>query len=625
MIVHDSNDAPQAVARSSPLSETKVAELAKGFQCEPKTLVLIAALFPLPTLGQAFVVRFLECAADERSRVPALQSGDVVVCAKSIAKLGERLGFSNDTTDKYVLLYKALGMLQKQKFLGQIAFIFSLGIYQSPASLEANLDFLIHRSHDQKSRTKLHILVTEVKQRCLVYGLLTQDFTDTLKQIHLLLQPQDRLSRRKFEQRVQQAQHVVSTLLKQTLMGHLSTEYRRVDSFKNGTLTDRREYHNESTRTQQGNEDTHREGIRNLPVGEHWVDALGDQQTVASTQSDTQGRLLFPLGETHLPNDAMRVDSSESADHRASTVVDDSGRFPVPPTPTRIAQVENNQDEQSPESTQGGDKGRREEDSLVSHLPIHATGVDSPASLRNVDVINTYDFIVTFTLREPQLVAKFFAERLEEDSRVYPKYQKLFITQEGQPRPPHVLAAAFVCTMVRLHRDKWELHHPGGFFTSRCREFDTTVSPEAEEWVSTYGHLSPTRLIETLTQGSQGTSPKYPVKPAVFVAKAAPAPLLPPLELVVKVDVARVALSEVEADILLKTVLEHPVMKSFRARRVKVGKESPRYAVLLDTTIALGSVSQTILYQPHDWVERLEQMKTMRHRLASSLSVKKGN
>lgn len=629
LLALDTNEGPQAVARSSPLSEPHIAEIGKRFQCEPKTLALIAALFPLPTLGQAFVVRFLECATQERSSIPTLQSGDVVVCAKSIAKLGERLGFSNDTTDKYVLLFKSLGMVQKQKFMGQIAFIFSLGIYQSPASLEANLDFLINRSKGQKSRTKLHVLVTEVKQRCLVYGLISQDFTNALKQVHMLIQPQERLSRRKLDQRLLQAQYVVSTLLKQTLAGHLPSEHKRVDSFGGEVLLGSqkafKERTTESIFTQQGNGGEPGPSTKNLSGADDRIDAVSNQQTSSTTENGVQGRRLSSRDEAHLPNSGVRVDGLERASQYSSTTTENEGGFLGLGVPASTAQEENQQAEQSAESTLNDKPGRRVDVSHQSHLPASPVKVDSEVPLRNVDVVNIYEFIITFTLREPLLVAKFFAERFEGDTRVYPKYQKLFTIQEGRPRMPHVLAAAFMCTMVRLHRDNWSLERPGGFFTKRCIEFDTAISPEVEEWVITYGHLSPTRLVETLTQQSKGIPPKKPAASPAFVAKPAPAPVLPTLELSVKVDASRVDLSAEEADALLLSVSRHPLMQSFRAKRIRVGKESPRYAVLVDTTVPSGPVCQTILYQPQDWVERLEQMNTMRHRMASSLSGKKGN
>ncbi len=132
------------------------------------TLQRIADLFPAPTLGQVFVERFVERALAERSSVPDIKEGDMVICAKSIANLGKDLDLSHDTTQKYVVLFKALGLLQKQAFMGQIAFILSLGIYQPPPTLAANLEHLIERCKAKKSRIKFHDLLISVKQRCLV-------------------------------------------------------------------------------------------------------------------------------------------------------------------------------------------------------------------------------------------------------------------------------------------------------------------------------------------------------------------------------------------------------------------------------------------------------------------------
>src|SRR5512133_385173 len=93
-------------------------------QVDRSTLQRIADLFPAPTLGQIFVARFVERAATERSIIPDLKVGDVVICTKGIAQLGEELDLSYDTTQKYVVLFLALGMLQKRKFMGdQIAYI----------------------------------------------------------------------------------------------------------------------------------------------------------------------------------------------------------------------------------------------------------------------------------------------------------------------------------------------------------------------------------------------------------------------------------------------------------------------------------------------------------------------
>jgi len=223
--------------------------------------------------------------------------------------------------------------------------------------------------------------------------------------------------------------------------------------------------------------------------------------------------------------------------------------------------------------------------------------------------------MVTFTLREPQRVAEFLAEQLEGDRRVYPKYQKLFYVQDGQVRDPHVLAAAFICTMVRLHRDRWNISkRPGGFFTKRCREYDAGVPKEVEGWLTSYGQLSPAALLEALTkQGRAGHAPvpAAPVQPSY--QKPAPRSL-PPLALSpqLRVEPAQMVMSRDEAQALVQAILHDHRTQLFRAQRLRIGKQIPRYAVLVDASVPGGPPHQTVVYSCAEWQARLEAMRTWR-------------
>jgi hypothetical protein len=260
---------------------------------------------------------------------------------------------------------------------------------------------------------------------------------------------------------------------------------------------------------------------------------------------------------------------------------------------------------------------RHEVDHLHSNLPNLSHRGNSASASRNVHVENMYKFITTSTLREPQQVAEFFAEQLEGDRRVYPKYQKLFHVQEEQARDPHVLAAAFICTMVRLHRDRWNIsNRPGGFFTKRCREYDAGVPEEVEGWITSFGQLSLAALLEALTK--QGRLDHAPV-PAVPVQqpsyqKPAPRPLLPPLVLSpqLRVEPARMVMNKSEAQALVQAVLHDYRTQLFRAQRLRIGKQTPRYAVLVDASVPGGPPHQTVVYSREEWQARLEAMRTWR-------------
>lgn len=183
------------------------------------TLESVAHLFPAETCGRVFFARFFERAAVEKSVIPDAARDTVYICTQSIASLGKELGLSNDTTHKYVKLYMALGLLRKQKFMGQLAFLLFVGIYHPPQTLEGHLNSLI-----QKSRPKLHDMAVDVKARCQIYGLISQDLLSSLEQLQALLHVEKGISRRTLEQRLAQAQHITSKVLKAVLTSHLSAE-----------------------------------------------------------------------------------------------------------------------------------------------------------------------------------------------------------------------------------------------------------------------------------------------------------------------------------------------------------------------------------------------------------------
>src|SRR5712691_5600201 len=191
--------------------------------CTQRTsCAIIAHVFPVPTLGQVFFARFLERAAREPSILPGESKDAVYICTQSIATLARELHLSNDTTQKYVVLYMALGLLKKRKFMGQLAFVLWTGIYQPPENLEGNLDFLIQK---KTTRPKLRAMAVEVRARCRIYGLTQQDFISSLEQIETVLHTEKGTSRRTFEQRMAQARYIAS-VLKVALTSHLSGEAR---------------------------------------------------------------------------------------------------------------------------------------------------------------------------------------------------------------------------------------------------------------------------------------------------------------------------------------------------------------------------------------------------------------
>lgn len=620
------------------------------------TLQLIANLFPAQTCGRAFFARFFARAAVEKSVIPDVTKDTVYICTQSIASLGEELGLSNDTTQKYVKLYTALGLLRKQKFMDKLTFLLFVGIYHPPQTLESNLDFLI-----QKSRPRLHDMAVDVKARCQIYGLISQDLVSSLEQLQALLHVEKGTSRCTLEQRLVQAQYITSKVLKVVLRSHLSAEAPLTDGTsrrkentplenlpKEGDVGDdtHHQENQESTRQnllkagkqvdsppcRQDRESPQSTSLERfseedlsprLPGSILRVDSVQTVQDGESPQYGTSSRFEEKHGSAGLAGSLSWADSGQHEQERESTREGEPGRFSKDCVSSRLPQRagggdsdQGDQHAHLAESTQEGIAGRREDDHLRSNLPNLLHRVDSGGVLRNVYVDSIYKFISTYTLREPQRVAEFLAEQLEGDRRVYPKYQKLFHVQERQARDPHVLAAAFVCTMVRWHRDQWNIsNRPGGFFTKRCREYDTEVPQEVEEWITSYGQLSPAALLEALTkQGRPGHTP-VPVAPVQQpYQKPAPRPLLPPLAFSPKLQVepTRMVMSKSEAQALIQAVLHDHRTQLFRTRCLRIGKEASRYAVLVDASVPGGLPHQTVVYSCAEWQARLEAMKTWR-------------
>jgi hypothetical protein len=546
--------------------------------------LVVTRLFPWPTQGQTFLARFKERAATERSIIPDLKAGDVVICTKSIATLGEELDFSYDTTQKYVALLRSLGMLQKRKFMGQIAFILSLGIYLPPPDLEANLDYLLRQSQPKKSRTKFHNLVRDVKERCLVYGLISQEWTSALRQLHTLIQPQEGLSRRKLEQRLAQAQHLVSSLLAQVMTGHLPQAKNKVDS-RPGTLP------------------PHLLGTGN--TGE-------EEQCGESTQrAEAFHRAEETPAQLHLPESGSRVDSGQEVHDTESMHRAGLGRFERKDTPSNpsasIIQVDSSKARRTRESIQRVSAGRFEECVPPSNPPLAPKQIDSSTSMltSNVNVI----ILISNITSNVKLVATFCRRALDEPPSKQRIYLNLFSECEHDAQ---AITAALLFTLA--HRRDGTIHNPAAVFIARCRDFHRQgVSEEAAALVQQYGSLSYPQLLAALqkattpsTASRQGSSspasPPYPTTPTSLP----PLPQWGTIPRLMPVESSRSGMSRQEA---LQVVAR--ARGDLRTKMCCVDLErlaDGTYAVLLDNTIT-AIPRQTYVYSLQEWEARTATIK----------------
>src|SRR5579884_18323 len=134
-------------------------------------LRLIHQLFPASTTtdggGLVFLARLLDLATPSCRAARDGEPEGAVIAVQSIRELARRIGWSYDTTHKYVVLFCALGLLFKRKRRGdgKVELAVAQGSYRPPRSLEA-LDRLI-----ASSRPKVQSYARKVRHRYLhLYG-----------------------------------------------------------------------------------------------------------------------------------------------------------------------------------------------------------------------------------------------------------------------------------------------------------------------------------------------------------------------------------------------------------------------------------------------------------------------
>lgn len=459
---------------------------------------LIERLFPAPTLGQLFFTRFLERAAQEQTVLPDEPADSVAICTQSIATLGQQLGIGGDTTQKYVVLYRALGLMKKRKAMGKLAFVMPTGIYHPPDLLEANLQHLLLQ---MKGRHKFRGLVSDVLARCKVYGLISQDFSAVTTLLQDLLQPGPGETRRTLEQRLLHAKQVFSRML--TSIQHLPNAHTREDAewFHFPGNVDAAE---STQRVQAGRrDDSHFD--RKPPRSARQVDSSPSQPGKESPYTATQDRFeQEPSAQNPLilPHKVDSV-SLHTAKESSHTLV--QGRFEEEKSLSRLSKSPHQVDSSlassithSVESTQTDQKGRFDQETAISNLPTMTEQVDSsiPVNVNVITLINT----ITLNVKP---VAAFCCKALGEPLSKQPIYLKLFRDCE---RDAQAISAALLFTLV--HRRDGTMRNPASVFLARCRDFHAQGIPdEVAALVKQYGSLTYAQLLDALSKPASFTPP----------------------------------------------------------------------------------------------------------------------
>jgi len=543
-------------------------------------LQVIADLFPAPTQGQTFTKRFIERATLERSIVPDVRAGEHVICVKSIAVLGRELNLSNDTTNKYVLLFKALGLLEKRKIPGVLAFVFTLGIYQPPATLEANLDYLITRCSLKKSRGKFHRLLSDVKERCQVHGWIAQDLRSGLEILHTLLQvdsPSVR-SPRKLERRLMQAQRLVSTLMAQLVEGPLPLPTSWVDSVSQ--IASSRHPHIDTSRG-----------------------AEEERQRLEAPPMLEKDRPCNTLHALNLPPSTSAGDGGQQQPQTESTQRMQSGGRSTTSVVQHLSELEKMVDSRkAPElvaSTQSGPSGRFRSPSQPSQQPETVKKVDS----EEVSNVNVITFIQTITLNV-EMVALFCCKTLGEDpTKKRGIYSKLFrdVAYDTQ-----AITAALVYVLV--HRRDGTIRNPAAVFHTRCKDYHERGVPEdVAVLVDQYGSLPYAQLVNVLQQPIPAKTtppPSWTQREGAPGQPRAAVQQLPPIPTLTTRLSARIALREghgltfEDARQLFSTISSDLRIRLFGKGVAQLSDGS--YAVLVDNTVS-SRIRQAAFYSPQEW------------------------
>jgi hypothetical protein len=465
---------------------------------------VIAQLFPAPTLGRLFSTRFRERASREQTILPDEPADIVVACTRSIATLAKELGIGFDTTQKYVTLYKALGLMKKRKVMGKLAFIMGTGIYHPPKCLEANLQHLLKMI---KGRHKFRELVSDVLARCKVYGLISQEFQAAAALLQDLLHPQPGETRRTLEQRLRQAGQVFNQVL--SSMQNLPKARGQEDAewFHLSGVVPTKAVESTQTKPSVRHDERHIDG--KPPQSAHQVDSYASQTTQEATQISTQGRFQQEVPAQNLPHLPHQVDSAQSQTAEEAIQTATQGRFQqeasasrLPKTPRQVDSLVDSSLKHAAESPHSDQKERREHEHGPSNLPANAHQVDSAVPANVNDIIRNVIDSLNVNVKP---VIEYLRFHFREEPRKRGYYYNLY---NNNYRQPEAWLAAAIETLVGLHRDK-TVTEPGRLFYKQCVAFHQGIPAETAELVRRYGHLSHVELLKALQQPSVGP----PVRP----------------------------------------------------------------------------------------------------------------
>jgi hypothetical protein len=138
---------------------------------DPSRTELVMQIFGSPGNGPEILFQMLRFAEVKQMALPGVegQTDVAVISLQNLRELAKKIHFGYDTTHKYVIVFCALNLLVKVRQEGRIQLLFPLQHYAPPPTTQA-LDKLI-----KYSRPKVRQFATRVKQRCILYGIISEN------------------------------------------------------------------------------------------------------------------------------------------------------------------------------------------------------------------------------------------------------------------------------------------------------------------------------------------------------------------------------------------------------------------------------------------------------------------
>ena len=431
----------------------------------------------------------------------------------------------------------------------------------------------------------------------------------SLQHVRTLLHvdPQGGMSRKRLEQRIAQAQHLVSTLIMQEMTRPLLQAQSWVDSTQHVTshlsgIQERSSATQIAESTQQGEEKEY--SSRKLPERVASIVEEEHRQTLASTTDVQLGSLLQEQTQLSLPSLEVKVASSQEEVLTASTPNTQSGRFIQEPIqhnpPFSNNQVDSLQNGSGLKSTPNAQAGRFDTHSPSKRLPEAPKKVDSQ-DLPNVNVGNVITENINVNVGAvTALLCHIFGEPLSKQGI----YRKLIVQE--QCNQPEAILAAILYSLVRFHRDG-TINNAASVYIARCREYHKSGVPEeATNFVTQYGQLTHQQFLDEMrkpvvSQGLQRITPQ-----STTPVSLSPVPQATDLQPCITMNSSGgMVYSEAQQ---LRTHIAHDRRVGL-CRTGIIPLQDRTYAVLLDNTVST-TVRQVAVYSSDEWQRQHEAMCT---------------